>query len=239
MDYFNNKPSRYSPDLLAAEERGSKDLRSVFQWLGRNRDLRILEVGCGAGSLQLALRERGYTRCHGIDLNSEFVRHGLKVLGVNIETATWRQYLESSDYLYDVIIALDVLEHLPKEELVATLRASRAHLSSTGLLIIRTPNALCPFVLPTLYGDLTHQFVITPLACKGLLRTAGFEGEITTKETRPTGVLANILFVAVHWCLVKPLLGLTHYHFHGEFPSHITPNIIVCAKASAQERARA
>ena len=146
----------------------------------------------------------------------------------DVAVGSWRLHLEDSDTLYDTIIALDVLEHLSKEELLPTLKVSRARLAPGGRLIIRAPNALCPWALPILYDDLTHQFLFTPHTLRFLLRSAGFAGQIVIKETRPAGAFKRIIFGLIHNFIVKPMYMLSYYHFHGEFPSHLTPNINVC-----------
>jgi SAM-dependent methyltransferase len=229
MEYPSFDPNRYAPDLPTARRRGEAALLSINQWLGGRKDQAILEVGCGCGCLMLALREQGYTNCQGIDGDEALVRHGREVLGTDLAMGHWRSFLEESEATYDVIIALDVLEHLPREELLPTLKISGKRLAPGGRLILQTPNALCPFALPTLYGDLTHQFLMAPRTLEYLLRLAGFAGPITIHETRPAGALKRGLFRLVHRLLVKPVVGLAYYHFHGEFPSHLTPNIICCA----------
>ncbi len=233
MDYFKYDPDRYAPDLKVARQRGAADWRSIADWLGGNRKQRLLEIGCSSGSLLVALREQGFSNCQGVDLDEALVRHGREALKVAIEQSTWYSYLENSQEIYDTIIALDVLEHLPREELLPTLKITRERLAPGGRLILRAPNALCPLALPTLYGDLTHQFLVTPRALTHVLRSVGFAGRIIVKETRPDGALKRLLYTLVHRALIKPFFGLTFYHFHGEFPSHLTPNINVCAYADS------
>ncbi len=176
----------------------------------------------------VALQEHDYSHSQGIDADEALVRHGREILGINLALGSWRPYLEKSQEIYDVIIALDVFEHLAREEIMPTLQATRARLAAGGRFILRTPNALCPFALPILYGDLTHQFLIIPRTLEHLLRSAGFGGRILIRETQPSGKLKSKIFAAVHHLIVKPFFGLAFYHFHGEFPSHLTPNIICC-----------
>lgn len=235
MDYLSYEPARYAPDLLTARQRGKEDWCRIADWLGGNKDQRILEVGCACGCLLLALKEQGFGKCWGIDQDETLVRHGKEVLGAELEQGSWRSYLEDCRETYDVIIALDVLEHLPREELLSTLKVTHKRLAPGGRLILRVPNALCPFALPILYGDLTHQFIVTPSALTHILRSAGFTGPIIVRETRPAGSLKRLLFTLIHQALIKPLFSLAYYHFHGEFPSHLTPNITCCAYSSEND----
>ncbi len=229
MDYPSFRPERYAPDSAAAKQKGKVDLQGIGAWLPDRKDRAILEIGSGCGCLLIALQERGYTHCQGVDPDESLVRHGREVLGANLVLGSWQSYLRDSEATFEVIIALDVLEHLPREELLPTLQLTRKRLAPGGRLILQTPNAQCPFALPTLYGDLTHQFLMMPHTLQYLLRLAGFSGQIAMRETRPAGRVKRALFLLLHTLLVKPMVGLAYYHFHGEFPTHLTPNIICCA----------
>ena len=76
-------------------------LRRVCQFLQTKRDLRILDVGCGEGVLVDEYRRMGYD-ITGLDLN--FWRPGI-VRGSVLE-------IPFVDDSIDVILCLDVLEHL-------------------------------------------------------------------------------------------------------------------------------
>ena len=236
MHYASYEPDRYVPDFATASRQGAKDLAAIARMIGPNTDQRILEVGCGCGCLLAALRNRGYAQSLGVDLDPALVQHGRAVLGVDIAQGGWRTYLEGAEGSFDTIIAIDVLEHLSRDEVLPTLKITRKRLASGGRLILRTPNALCPFVLPFLYGDLSHEFLITPGLMVHLLRLAGFCGEIGIHETHPAGRVKRVTHKLVHRLLVKPLVSLAYYHFTGEFPRVITQNMIVCARATAGSR---
>ena len=233
MQYTRYDPGRYLADASTAARRGEKEYAGLARLLGPNRRQRILEVGCGSGSLLVALRGRGYQNCRGIELDAETVQRVRDVQGVDVAQGDWRRYLEGCDELFDAIIALDVFEHLSSEELLPTLAATRRRLAPGGRLIFRTCNPLCPFVLPTFCGDASHRFLGTPRLIEHLLREADFTGPIRVEETRPSGRLKGVLFALLHRLLVKPAFGLLYYHFHGEFPAVLTPNMIVCAEATA------
>jgi hypothetical protein len=163
------------------------------------------------------------------------VNHATSVIRADVTQGSWKKYLNESDDRYDVIIALDVFEHLPTHEIASTLEITCKRLSPAGRLILRAPNALCPFVLPTFYGDLTHQFLSTPRMIDHLARLAGFRGPIRFAETRPSGRIQCALYRVLHYLLFKPLIGLAYFHFHGEFPSAITVNLIACIEKEGRQ----
>lgn len=99
---------------------------------------RVLDVGCYTGGLARALIARGHT-VRGIERDAEAARIAAAV-GVDaacgdIEDDAWLQSLRVET---DVILFLDVLEHLREPR--AVLRGVRPWLSETGRLLITGPN---------------------------------------------------------------------------------------------------
>jgi 2-polyprenyl-3-methyl-5-hydroxy-6-metoxy-1,4-benzoquinol methylase len=232
MDYGVHDPVRYKPSKEEALAQGRRGVSAISEWLPANQETPLLEVGCGAGNLLAALQEAGYADVSGIDSESDLIDHARRVVGVKASEGSWLSYFQSAGPSYGAVIALDVIEHLSPETVEATLRATRGRLRSDGKLILRLPNARCPFVLPTFYGDLTHRLLIAPDLLQHLLRNAGFTGEIVFAETRPHSVWKRVIFTIVHRAFVKPLFSVLYFHFYQQFPRVLTRNIYCCAYAS-------
>jgi len=235
MDYGVHDPVRYKPSREEALAQGRRGVSAISQWLPARKDTPVLEVGCGAGNLLAALEEAGYSDVSGIDSESDLIDHARRVVGVKAGEGSWLSYLQSAGQSYGAVIALDVIEHLTPETVEATLRATRSRLRSDGRLILRLPNARCPFVLPTFYGDLTHRLLMAPDLLQHLLRNAGFTGEIVFAETRPHSLWKRIVFTIIHRAIVKPIISGLYFHFYQQFPGVITRNIYCCAYASSIE----
>jgi 2-polyprenyl-3-methyl-5-hydroxy-6-metoxy-1,4-benzoquinol methylase len=100
--------------------------------------LRLLDLGCGNGSLSHLLASKGYAVV-GIDDSCT----GIQVAQISFPDCEFRQIsvydLGEADLgeLFDVIISVEVIEHLlyPKE----LIRAAKKHLKPEGCLIITTP----------------------------------------------------------------------------------------------------
>lgn len=232
MDYGAHDPERYKPSREQALAQGRRGVRDISRWLPARRDTPLLEVGCGAGNLLAALQEAGYSNVSGIDSEPELIDHARQVVGVKVSEGSWLSYFQGTGAQYGAVIALDVIEHLSRETVEDTLRATRGRLRSDGRLILRLPNARCPFVLPTFYGDLTHRLLMAPDLLEHLLRNAGFTGEIGFAETRPHSLWKRVVFTIVHRAFVKPLLSIMYFHFYQQFPGVLTRNIYCCAYAS-------
>lgn len=234
MHYSRFDPSRYASDPIKAREIGDLDFLSISSMIGSDTNQTILEIGCGSGNLLLALRERGFINAVGLERDRALTEHGKTVLGVEIHTGTWPDDLSMFHETFDVIVILDVIEHLPREQLETALEIARRKLRPGGRLILRGPNAQCPWALPMLFSDLDHKLLLVPRTLEFLLKEAGFNGPISIKETRPSSFLKRILFSLLHNLAVKPMVSLTHYYFHGQFASHITPNIVCCAEVATK-----
>lgn len=134
-------------------------------------DPRILDLGCGTGAVLDELNQVG--EGWGLDLSPHALgycaRRGLKrlVLG-NAERVPFR------DLSFDVVIALDTLEHVPGHE--SALDEARRVLKPGGLLVLNVP------AFRWLWGPhdvaLMHQRRYRRHEVKRLLEEHGFEVEL-------------------------------------------------------------
>ena len=118
---------------------------NMFEYLEKqsSKNKRILDFGCGAGNLDLALNSIGY-HVHGID----FSDHVLKIARskiVQIKNNASEIIFNNDDYFkldkpYDYIIFGDVIEHISKRELENVLIKANELLSDGGEILINTPN---------------------------------------------------------------------------------------------------
>lgn len=165
--------------------------RTLGPWLPEDRSAKILDIACGEGALLAFLKEQGYTNLHGFDISPENVAlcHRLGLTFVQQFDALRLNELPEGEF--DVIFALDLLEHLPKERAAGFLEEVRNKLKPGGYVVLQTPNMGCVFGLYHRYFDLSHQFCLTEKTAVALLMIAGFaEGEI---EVRPAWNAATAL----------------------------------------------
>ena len=108
-------------------------LDRIRELLGdRAHDARILDVGCGAGLFFDALEQFG--RVEGIESDSIAVE----------QSGRWRSRIHAgeletfaADTAFDVILALDVVEHVQDPDVM--LRQAARHLARDGRILITTP----------------------------------------------------------------------------------------------------
>lgn len=152
-------------------------------WLPSEKQAPILDVGCGAGGFLLFLHQRGYSLATGVDISAEQVAAARRVTP-DVHEANALEWLERSERRWGLIVALDLIEHLHKDELVELLCLAYSCLVPGGRIIVQAPNASCPWGAQSRYGDFTHEVGLTPLGLSRLLRLAGFQ-QVEAREAGP------------------------------------------------------
>jgi len=194
-----------SPQAVARDRRVFR--AQLGRFLPARRDAAILDVGCGYGSLLHFLQHQGYTNTAGIDVSPEQVA-AARALGVrNVEVAGAEEYLARHAGAFDLIAALDVLEHFTKDEALRVADLLCAALRPGGRVLLRVPNGDSPFASWIRYGDFTHEVIYTPSSIRQLLRVAGFAGV----EVYPLEPVVHGPASAVRWMLwqgIKQLVRL-------------------------------
>lgn len=100
---------------------------------------RVLDVGCGFGSLLLRAREAGYTVA-GIEPDEHACASACEVLGSDVVKRGTLQQVQPPAGSADVIATLDVLEHVPPAEHPAFARMMADVLAPGGIWAIKVPS---------------------------------------------------------------------------------------------------
>ncbi len=149
--------------------------RVLAGWLPLDRKASIYEVACGPGIMLRYLRRQGFTRLEGSDL-SECQVALARAAGLPVAQADSLAELRRHPAgTWDCLIAIDFIEHVPKDVLIGFLTECHRTLNPGGCLILRAPNGDSPFVGRNLFNDITHYWAYTSIATRALLMMAGFE----------------------------------------------------------------
>ena len=121
-----------------------------FEWFEDNyapllpadKNAAVLDIGCGMGEFLLFLKQRGHHNIEGVDISGHLIEYCRQLVGCPAtQIAELRGFLETRRGRYDLIYLGDVIEHLPKPELLLNLEAIRNALCPGGFLLVRTNNA--------------------------------------------------------------------------------------------------
>lgn len=177
-------------------------IRTVIgQHVPADRSLAILDLGCGSGIYLYFLQQAGYHHVYGVDISAEQVAlaHALGITAV--EQAEINSYLASVDsQTVDLVLLMDVLEHLTRQQLFDVLSEVFRILRSGGKCIAHVPNAEGIYGMRIRYGDLSHELAFTPKSGQQAFVTAGFR-DVQCFEDRPAihGVSSAVRWLG--WCL--------------------------------------
>jgi len=161
------------------EQRGN--LRTNLDFLKETNLLkpndRILEIGCGIGSIVFELSGQGYD-ITGTDISGEAIAYGLKKYGdikLQVQPA---EDLQFEDETFDVVLSFDLFEHIARVD----RHISEVHrvLRKDGFYLLQTPNKYSNMIFETLYHKSlkwrrAHPSLHTPGQLRQRLSGHGFE----------------------------------------------------------------
>jgi SAM-dependent methyltransferase len=115
-------------------------VEALQPFLPRNREARILEIGCGMGELLTGLCQLGYD-CTGLDVSSTRIdrlqhRQGPRLRFQQAEGTR----LRFADASFDVVISIQLFEHLHPDDAETHLRETCRVLKPGGSYLLETPN---------------------------------------------------------------------------------------------------
>jgi 2-polyprenyl-3-methyl-5-hydroxy-6-metoxy-1,4-benzoquinol methylase len=216
QDYYNKG---WRKELyLGKEQRGN--LRTNIEFLDEIKVIKpkdkILEIGCGIGSVVFELSKQGYDVI-GTDISSEAITYGLeKYRNVKLEVQAAEE-LQFASETFDVVLSFDLFEHIARTERHVS-EVFRV-LKPGGYYLFQTPNKYSNVVFETLYHKSlkwrrAHPSLHTPGQLKKRLDRHGFDvrfkkmnpiNEFTIaklKKLGPVGwILRHIKFTKLPLCM--------------------------------------
>jgi SAM-dependent methyltransferase len=190
------------------------------------RSAPVLDIGCGAGELLAYLERRGFSHARGIDISAEQIALA-RERGVNAEIADAFEFLEQNQNQnqFAAILAVDVLEHFARDELVRLAPLLHAALAPGGRVVVQTANGAGLFPRQVIYGDLTHMTIFTPESLAQLLRPVGF-GEFGFYETGPIPIRVRGKIDVALWAGLKAVANAVRSVEAGKRQAIWTENFI-------------
>ncbi len=181
--------------------------RGLGDWLEVSGK-RVLDLGCGTGELCWLARERGASLVVGVNLSQGEIDFARPQVNAQFVCQDILEYLRGcEDGGFDRIFALNILEHLEKDLLVAVLEQARRCLADGGTLVAMVPNATSAYGSMTRYWDITHCIAFTPSAVNQLTRLCGF----SAAEFREWGPVPHGIVSATRYVIWQVIRAMTWF----------------------------
>lgn len=213
--------------------------RMIYQKLLRkflppHREAKILDIGCGYGNFIYFLKKAGYESVIGIDISKQQVEQAARLGIRDVKLDDFASFLEERVSEFDVITALDVMEHLKKEEVLKFMSVIFRALKPGGKFLVQVPNGTSPFSGRYRYGDFTHELSYTNTSIHQIFTVCGFK-RINCFPVEPAvhGVAS-----AARYCLwqgIELLLRFMLLVETGEFRDVILTQNLIAVAEKAEE----
>jgi 2-polyprenyl-3-methyl-5-hydroxy-6-metoxy-1,4-benzoquinol methylase len=123
------------------------------------KDKRVLEIGCGPGSITRILAENNACKVTGVELDPQAIKmvtpYCVKVIQADLNSSEWPRLLDDSEK-FDVVVAADVLEHL--YDPWSSLQRMVTLINDNGYIVISLPHIGHAAVLSCLInGDFEYR----------------------------------------------------------------------------------
>lgn len=115
-----------------------------------NKNIKVLEIGFGNGGFLTYAREKKWD-INGIEINDDLIAIA-KEKGFNV----YDSIDFFNDGIFDLIVAFDVLEHIPPSDIIEFVNTIKSKLKKDGCFLARFPNGDSPIGMRNQNGDITH-----------------------------------------------------------------------------------
>jgi 2-polyprenyl-3-methyl-5-hydroxy-6-metoxy-1,4-benzoquinol methylase len=183
--YLEARGDQDGPDERELRGRIHSLRRIVRRYFPGDRSISVVDLGCGYGAFVHVAQEAGYANVWGIDQSLQQVDAARRLRIAGVRHGDLQGTLRAqADETLDIVVMLDVIEHMTKPELAVIVDEVRRALRPGGKWIIHAPNAESPFFGRIRYGDFTHEQAFTCTSITQLLLASGFT-QIVCDEDGP------------------------------------------------------
>ena len=209
-----------------------------YNCLPRDKSASILDVGCGAGNFLRFLELEQYANIEGIELSPQQAEITRKRISGTIHVGDVADLLAKSGKKYTLITLNDVLEHIPKNEIVHFLKTLRDGLAPNGALVVNVPQVAGLTTAYNRYNDFTHNVIFTEMSLRQVLAMAGFFDIRFIREKWPFKLgFRHIAYRLARWCWYKLLTLAYIIEMPGESKPHsLQIRLVAVAKQESKNK---
>jgi len=146
-------------------------LAAINEHVHKNDTQKVLDIGCGSGLMLNALEDVGQT--FGMDMSDDAISFSKEIFKGKVEKGLLPDQIPYGENYFDLIVALDVIEHIEKD--VDSLRAIRSRIVENGKAIITVPAYMFLWSAFDELNEHKRRYTLSELNAK--LIQAGFKVE--------------------------------------------------------------
>jgi len=213
--------------VLPEERNQARMAADVLRHLPARRDVRILDLGCGQGMLVRFLRANGYSQVTGIDVSADQIALAHELGTDGVREADLFETAEAEAGRWDVVVALDVVEHFDRPDVQRLFSALARLLRAGGTLVLRTPNGSSPYSGRYQFSDLTHGVIYTDRSLEQVAAATGFT-DVAVFPVRPAGDGVRQRIRRALWTVIEAMMILPLVVETGQLRGHVVTQNLVC-----------
>jgi SAM-dependent methyltransferase len=206
--------------------------KRLVKLIPKDKDTRVLDLGCGFATWLYWLKKSGYQRLEGVDRSPQQVQTAHD-LGLDlVEQGDIMDFLaDRRPASCDVVLAFDILEHFGKDEAFEFVDEVFRVLAPGGVFILHLPNGEGFLSGCVAHGDFTHELILNSGSLGQLLRCAGFAGVRSFEDTPVVHGLASFVRYLI-WKVSRFALRLVYAAQTGDTGADriFTPNFLAIAR---------
>jgi len=106
MKYYDVWGDKYDRDMVEWNYTGPQETVKIFKKYSKNKDIKILDAGCGTGLVGIELRKNGYTNIDGADLSKKLLDLIPSDLYKKLEQIDLNKTLDKKSNIYDAVLCV-------------------------------------------------------------------------------------------------------------------------------------
>lgn len=108
MKYYDDwsKENKYDKDMVDWNYTGPKETVAVLRKYAPNKDIKILDAGCGTGLVGIELKKYGFSNIDGADLSQKLLNLVPKGYYNKLQQVDLNKPLKAENNIYDVVMCV-------------------------------------------------------------------------------------------------------------------------------------